>query len=75
VYNLITVIHVKNWISMFSSVMKDLFRKSVVNMRITLYNKVPDHIKILDKNKSFKRELKFFPLHLAFYSVDENIPY
>jgi hypothetical protein len=33
----------------------DFFRRSVVSRGIRLYNKVPDHIKILEKNKLFKR--------------------
>jgi hypothetical protein len=48
-----------------------LFRKSVVNMGIKLYNKVPDHIKMRDTSGSFKRDLKSFLLQHSFYSVDE----
>jgi hypothetical protein len=48
-----------------------LFRKSVLNTGIRLYNKVPDHIKMRDNFKSFKRDLKSFLLQHSFYSVDE----
>jgi hypothetical protein len=40
----------KKLISKFSSVTWG----SVVNMRISLHNKVPDYTKTMDKNKSFK---------------------
>jgi hypothetical protein len=36
----------------------DLFRKSVVNMGIRLYNKVPDYIKDLEKYKFFYKRLQ-----------------
>jgi hypothetical protein len=42
-----------------------------VNMGIRLYNKMSDHIRKLEKNKLFKRELKSFLLQHAFYSLDE----
>jgi hypothetical protein len=48
-----------------------LFRKSVVNMRIKLYSKIPDLIKMRDNFGSFKRNLKSFLLQHSFYSVDE----
>jgi hypothetical protein len=43
----------------------DLFRKSVVNTGIRSYNKVPVHVKKLDKIKSFNRELRscFYKMH------------
>jgi len=43
----------------------------MVNVGITLYHTVPDHVKKLDNFKSFKRELISFLLLHAFYSVDE----
>ena len=39
---------------------RDLFKNSVVNMGIRVYNKVSYHIKILDKLKSFKIKLRSF---------------
>jgi hypothetical protein len=51
----------------------DLFKKSVVNMRIRLYNKVPDHIKDLENYKFFKKEFRSFLLQHAIYLVDEFI--
>jgi hypothetical protein len=46
-------------------------RVLAVNMGIRLCDKVPDHIKIRDNFKSFKRDLKSFLLQHSFYSVDE----
>jgi hypothetical protein len=53
----------------------DLFEKSVVNMGIRLYNKVPDHIKDLENYKFFKKEFRSFLLQHAFYWVDKFISY
>jgi hypothetical protein len=53
----------------------DIFRKSVVNRGIQLYNKVPDYIQNLDKEEVFKRESKPFLLQQAFYSVDEYMSF
>jgi hypothetical protein len=46
---------------------------SVINMGISLYNKVPDEIKLRENFNSFKKELKSFLLKDSFYSVDELI--
>jgi hypothetical protein len=48
VNNFITIICEENWVYMFNFYNMDLFKKSVVNMGIRLYNKVPDHIKDLE---------------------------
>jgi hypothetical protein len=48
-----------------------LFKKSVMNKGISLYNKVPDHIKQKDNFNSFKKGLRSFLLKHSFYSVDE----
>jgi hypothetical protein len=53
----------------------DLFWKSVINREIRLYNKVPDYIKKLEKDKTFKREFRTFLLQRAFYSVDEYMSF
>jgi hypothetical protein len=45
-----------------------LFKKSMMNMGISLYNIVPDQVKL-----SFKKDLKSFLLKHCFYSVDEFI--
>jgi hypothetical protein len=47
------------------------FKKSVINMGITLYNKVPAQIKLKKSFNSFKRDLKAFLLKCSIYSVDE----
>jgi hypothetical protein len=48
-----------------------LFKKSVMNMGISFYNKVPDQIKQKDNLNSFKKGLRSFLLKHSFYSVDE----
>jgi hypothetical protein len=40
-----------------------------------MYNKVPDYIKKLDKDKVFKRELRSFLLQQAFYSLDKYMSF
>jgi hypothetical protein len=45
----------------------------VINMGISLYNKVRDQIKLRENFNSFKKELKSFLLKHSFYSVDEFI--
>jgi hypothetical protein len=40
-------------------------------MGISLYNKVPDQIKLKENFNSFKKDLKSFLLKHWFYSVDE----
>jgi hypothetical protein len=48
-----------------------LFKKNVMNMGISLYNKVPDQIKQKDNFNSFKKGVRSFVLKHSFYSVDE----
>jgi hypothetical protein len=38
----------------------NLFKKSVLNMGITLYNKLPSHMKKIEKMKHFKKEVRSF---------------
>jgi hypothetical protein len=40
-------------------------------MGISLYNKVPDQIKLRDIFYLFKKDLKSFLLNYSFYSVEE----
>ena len=47
-----------------------MYQKSVINMGIKLFNKLPMQIKQLDKYKSFKKEVKTF-VHNAFYIIEE----
>jgi hypothetical protein len=44
-------------------------------MGIWLYNKVPINIKKLKEYKLYKRELKYFLIDHAFYSVEEFLCY
>ena len=48
-----------------------LYHRSVINMGIKLFNKLPIQIKQLDNFKSFKREVKTFLVHNSFYTIDE----
>jgi hypothetical protein len=54
---------------------KTVLKKSVMNMGISLYNKVPDQIKQKDNFNSFKKGLRSFLLKHSFYSVDEFISF
>jgi hypothetical protein len=47
------------------------FKKGIINMGITLYNKVPEQIKLKKSFNSFKRDLKSFLLKCSIYSVDD----
>jgi len=49
----------------------NLYKKSVINMGIRLYNKVPNNIKKVEEYKPYERKLKSFPTEHAFYSLDE----
>ena len=51
----------------------EVYKKSVINMGIKVYNKVPGFIKEIDDYKAFKKELKVFLLLHTFYSVEEFV--
>jgi hypothetical protein len=46
-----------------------LFKKSVINMDIILYDKVPDQIKLREIFNLFKEDLKSFLESHSFYSA------
>jgi hypothetical protein len=48
-----------------------LFKKSMINMGISLYNKVPDQIKSRENFNSFKKRLKSFLLKQSCCSLAE----
>jgi hypothetical protein len=48
-----------------------IFKKSMINFGINIYNKVLDQIKLREDFNSFKKDLKLFLLEHFFYSVDE----
>jgi hypothetical protein len=48
-----------------------LYQKSVINMGIKLYNKLPIQIKQLDTYKSFKKEVKTLLVYNAVYTIEE----
>jgi hypothetical protein len=52
-----------------------LFKRSVMNMGISLYNKVPNQVKLRKNFNSFRKELKSFLLKYSFYSVEEFMSY
>jgi hypothetical protein len=47
------------------------YKKSVINIEIRLYNKVPNNIKNVEEYKPYERKLKSFLAEHAFYSLDE----
>jgi len=47
-----------------------LFERSVINVGIRMYNKMPTKIKQLESFRDFKQRLKFFLLD-HFYSLNE----
>jgi hypothetical protein len=49
----------------------NLYKKSVINMGIRLYNKVPNNIQKIEDYKPCKIKLKAFLTEHAFYSLDE----
>jgi len=50
-------------------------KKSVINMGIRLYNKLPKNIQQEERYKSYKRKMKGFLKDNAFYSLDEYLNY
>jgi hypothetical protein len=64
----VIVIQGQIWIYI-SNLVIQISIKSVINMGILLYNKVPINIKKLEEYKPYKRELKSFLIDHAFYSV------
>ena len=56
---------------MYNNVIPPCIKKSVLNMGIKLYNKLPIEIKQLDTYKSFKKEVKTFLAHKAVYTIEE----
>jgi hypothetical protein len=54
----------------------NLYKTSVINMGVQLYNGVPSNMKKLEEYKpTYKRELKYFLIDNAFYSVEEFLCY
>jgi hypothetical protein len=52
-----------------------LFKRSVINMGISLYKKVPNQIKLRKNFNSIRKELKSFLLKYSFYPTDEFMSY
>jgi hypothetical protein len=48
-----------------------LFKGSVMNMGIRMYNKIPTRKKQLESFRDFKQKLKLFLLDHPFYSLNE----
>jgi len=51
----------------------DLYKQSVINLGTKLYDKMSGYIKEIVNYKAFKKELKSFLLHHAFYSVEKFV--
>lgn len=50
-----------------------VFKKSVVNTGIKIYNKLPCQMRKLKKMQHIMRELRSFSLQHTFYSIDKNV--
>ena len=48
-----------------------LYKRSVTNISIKLFNKLPVQIKQLDNYKCFNREVNNFLLNNSFYTIEE----
>jgi hypothetical protein len=68
------IIHGQIWIYI-SNLVIQISIKSVINMGIRSYNKVPINIKMLEEYKPYKRELKSFLIDHVFYSVEAVLCY
>jgi hypothetical protein len=51
----------------------EIYKTSVINMGIKVYNNLPKFLKEIDDYKAFKKELKLFLLLQTFYSVEEFV--
>lgn len=51
----------------------NMTKNNGINMAITLYNRLPKHIKKLDTKHQFKKSVKKYLLQNVFYSVDEYL--
>jgi hypothetical protein len=49
----------------------NLYKNSVINMGSIFYNRLLDHMKMIDSYRVFKKKLKSFLLLHTFYSVEE----
>ena len=52
-----------------------LLQKSVVNVNMKLYNRLPERIKTLNDFKRFKKEVKFLLLNNYFYTIKEFLQF
>jgi hypothetical protein len=50
-------------------------KKSVVNMRIEMYSKLPNKIKNIVNFTAFKKDLKPFLSKLSFYTINEFVSF
>ena len=48
-----------------------LYQKSVTNMGVKPYNKLPKQLEQIDDYKDFKKQVKHFLLHNVFYTTEE----
>ena len=53
----------------------DIFKQSLNNMQIKIYNNLPSHLKILKNTQLFKKKLELFLMQWTFYCVVEYLSY
>jgi len=53
----------------------EVYKKIVINIGTTVYNKLPVFIKEMDDYKAVKKELKLFLLRHSFYLVEEFVSF
>jgi hypothetical protein len=51
----------------------EIYRMSVINMGMKVYNKLPGFLKEIEDNRVFRKKLKLFLLLQSFYSAEEFI--
>jgi hypothetical protein len=68
-----TIIHAKAQISIFSFAELVVFKKSIVNTGIKIYNKLPHQMRKLKKMQHYMRKLRSFSLQYTFYSTDKYV--
>jgi hypothetical protein len=69
------ILHVVDRIFHVSSVGLIFLKKSVNNMGVKFYNKLPNHLWPLENIQLFRKKLNFFLLQQTFYSIDEYLSY
>jgi hypothetical protein len=53
----------------------DMFKRSINNVGVKLYNKLPNYLKNLENTRVFQVQLNTFLFQQIFYSVDKYLSY